>query len=460
MSDKNINRKDFLKSISVGAVATVAGATMAGCEKKEGSSNVAGGSTFLGEVPTDKMTYRTSKTGDKVSLLGYGCMRWSTKTDASGATVIDQDLLNDLVDYAIAHGVNYFDTAPVYVQAQSEAATGMALQRHPRDKFYVATKLSNMQGPYTLANAKAMYESSFKNLQVDYFDYYLLHNLGGGSDVAKARWVDNGVIDFMLKEKEKGKIRNLGWSFHGNLDGWNYMLNLGVEWDFVQIQMNYSDWIKPQRGEITAKQLYDDLTERNIPVVIMEPLLGGRLARMNAVSYEKLRQVHPNDNPAAWAFRFCGSQPNVLTVLSGMTYMEHLQENIRSLSPLEPLTDYEYEVLEEAVKIASSSDYIQCTKCQYCMPCPYGLDIPEIFAHYNKCVEEDKILKHSTDEGYKKARREFLIGYDRSVPKLRQANHCIHCGSCIGKCPQNLNIIDNMEKVDKYVELLKQKAEF
>jgi Predicted oxidoreductases of the aldo/keto reductase family len=194
--------------------------------------------------------------------------------------------------------------------------------------------------------------------------------------------------------------------------------------------------------------------------VIMEPLLGGRLARVNTQAQTLMRTMHPEDTPAKWAFRYAGTPESVLTVLSGMVYMEHLQENIRTYAPLIPLTEQEYGLLEQVTELLLDADYVQCTECQYCMPCPYGLDIPGVFGHYNRIVSAGLQLKNSKDENYRKARRAFLVGYDRSVPKLRQADHCIGCNICRPLCPQRINIPKEMRRVEQYTEQLKQKLDF
>ena len=453
---KEINRRKFLKIAGAGAVATTA--ALYGC-KQDNKASAEGDA--LGEVPTDKMTYRVNpNTGDRVSLLGYGCMRWPLRKNANGEDEVDQDMVNELVDYAIAHGVNYFDTAPVYVRGWSETATGIALKRHARDKFFVATKASNMRGSFTFEEGVAMYHKSMRDLQIDYIDYYLLHNVGSSIEVFEQRFIKNGLLNFLLKEREAGRIRNLGWSFHGIKEGFDHVLNLDVKWDFCQIQLNYQDWRHATGFNIDAEYLYAELVKKNVPAVIMEPLLGGRLARVPVQALSLMREVNPQDSAATWAFRYAGTPENVLNVLSGMVYMEHLQENIRTYSPLVPLNEKEYETLEKVTQILVNSDYIQCTECQYCMPCPYGLDIPGVFAHYNRCVSAGKILESSKDESYRKARREFLIGYDRSVPKLRQASHCIECDECKPKCPQRINIPMEMRRVDQYAEQLKQGLDF
>ena len=247
---------------------------------------------------------------------------------------VDQETVNELVDYAIEHGVNYFDTSPVYVQGLSERSTGIALSRHPRDKYFLATKLSNFSN-YTRENSLAMYRRSLEELQTDYFDYYLLHSVGGGTGIplVRARYFDNGMMDFLLREREAGRVRNLGWSFHGDVRVFDYMLSLDIPWDFVQIQMNYADWRHAQGRNVNAEYLYGELEKRNIPVVIMEPLLGGRLTRLNDHLVSRLKTRRPDQSVASWAFRFAGSFPGVLTALSGMTYMEHLQDNIRTYPP-------------------------------------------------------------------------------------------------------------------------------
>ena len=410
------------------------------------------------------MTYRTHHANhDQVSLLGYGMMRLPLIPSPDGThDSIDQEAVNELVDYAIAHGVNYFDTSPVYVQGGSEKSTGIALKRYPRDKYFIATKLSNFSN-YTRENSIAMYRKSFDDLQVDYIDYYLLHSIGnGGIETFRARYIDNGMIDFLLEERKAGRIRNLGFSFHGTQEVFDEVLAMheSVHWDFVQIQLNYVDWLHASGRNVNADYLYAELTKRNIPAIIMEPLLGGRLSNVHDHIAAKLKQRTPEASVASWAFRFAGSLPNVLTVLSGMTYMEHLQDNLRTYSPLQPLTNDEKDFLEETAQLMLRYPTIPCNDCKYCMPCPYGLDIPGILLHYNKCINEGNVPASSQDENYRKARRAFLIGYDRSVPKLRQANHCIGCHQCVPHCPQSIDIPKELQRIDRFVEELKQGKEF
>ncbi|MDL2303885.1 aldo/keto reductase [Bacteroides sp. OttesenSCG-928-D19] len=454
-----ISRRNFLKTLGAGSVATTA--TMYSC-KPNNTVSAEGGA--IGDVPTDRMAYRTNPiTGDVVSLLGYGCMRWPLRTNSNGEEEVDQDAVNELVDYAIAHGVNYFDTAPVYVRGWSEKATGIALKRHSRDKYFIATKMSNHRAdaPRTFEAGEAMYRKSMRDLQVDYLDYYLLHGVGlGGMDDLRKRFFDNGLLDFLMKERKAGRIRNLGFSYHGDIKVFDYLLAMDYQWDFVQIQLNYIDWLHASGRNTNAEYLLGELEKKNIPAVIMEPLLGGRLARVPAQAQEVMREIHPKDSAAKWAFRYAGTPDLVLTVLSGMVYMEHLQENIRTYSPLQSLNETEYKALAEVTDIMMNNEFIQCTDCQYCMPCPYGLNIPKVFGHYNHIISAGYRLKSSKDENYKKARKAFLVGYDRSIPKLRQASHCIGCEICKPHCPQSINIPEEMRRIDLYTEQLKQKTEF
>lgn len=455
MNEKDMSRRDFLKIVGI-STATATAATLAGCGPKGAGNNETG----AGTVPVGKMDYRTNpKTGERVSLLGYGCMRWPTlPAPEKGGNVIDQDAVNELIDYAMAHGVNYYDTSPVYVQGWSERSTGLALKRHPRDKFFVATKLSNFSN-YTRENSIAMYRRSFEELQVDYIDYYLLHSIGnGGIETFRKRYIENGMIDYLMEERKAGRIRNLGFSFHGTKDVFDEVLAMHdrVHWDFVQIQLNYLDWRYASGNNVNADYLYAELEKRHIPAVIMEPLLGGRLSKVPEHIVARLKQRLPELSVASWAFRFAGTPAGILTVLSGMTYLEHLQDNLKTYSPLKPVTAEEHEFLQQTADLMKQYPTIPCNDCKYCMPCPYGIDIPGVLVHYNKCVNEGNLPTTSGDPDYRRARRAFLVGYDRSVPRLRQASHCIGCRQCVEHCPQAIDIPAELHRIDDYVEHLKQ----
>ena len=459
-----MDRRTFLKGL---AGAGVAGAALAvGCKHPD---SVQAEGYQAGEVPLGQMTYREDKHGQKVSLLGFGMMRLPIEGGGSlrdnPDAKLDQELINRMVDYAMEHGVNYYDTAPVYLRGMSEKATGIALNRHPRDKWLVATKLSNFR-TWTREASLKMYENSFVELGVDHIDYYLLHSFGGvdpdGKSDFEKRFVDNGMLDFLMEEREKGRIRNLGWSFHGQQSEFDKVVGWTnkYHWDFAQIQMNYVDWhyaheIEPEN--VNAEHLYTELDKHEIPIVIMEPLLGGRLATLNEAMAAQLKAVEPERSLASWSFRHLGMFPRIMTSLSGMSAMEHVEDNVRSHCPCEPLTDEQMRLLDRVADEFAHFPAVPCTACQYCMPCPYGLDIPGIFAFYNKSLGEGNIATEGTVEQkeFRRARRAFLTTYDKSIERLRQADHCIGCGECLTHCPQSIKIPEKMHMIEDYTNRLK-----
>lgn len=460
----NINRRSFLKTLTAGTAATAA--ALVGCKRT--SDNASDDYTQQVEPPKGKMTYRLNpSTHDRVSLLGYGMMRLPTIGDSKnkkGDAPLDQEMIDKLVDYAIDHGVNYFDTSPAYCQGQSERATGLALKRHPRKDFFIATKLSNFaEETWSRQASIEMYHESFRQLQVDHIDYYLLHAVGmGGFEQFRKRYVDNGIIDFLVEERKAGRIRNLGFSFHGDVEAFNWLMQHHDQyhWNFCQIELNYLDWDYANEindSNTDASILYGELQKRGIPAVIMEPLLGGRLAKMPRKVMRQLKQRDPQTSIASWAFRYAGTYKGVLTVLSGMTYMEHLKDNLLSYCPLKPLNEKELRYLDkEIAEQIVDFKLIPCNDCKYCMPCPYGIDIPGVFLHYNRCQNESQVPLSQQDPDYAKSRRAFLIGYDRSVPRMRQADHCVGCGKCVAECPQRIRIPQEMQRISEYTEKLKQ----
>ncbi len=452
MEKKNsINRREFLKRLGL-----VGGAAMA-TTLLDPVTSVAKAvmPTKAKDNPNTKMTYRVNRnTNDSVSLLGFGMMRLP-----SANNVINQNEVNRMVDYAIANGVNYFDTAPVYHGGKSEEATGIALKRHDRKKFFVATKLSNFpKNTWTREASEKMYRDSFKNLQVDVIDYYLLHSIGGnGPNELKERFEDNGMMDFLVKEREAGRIRNLGFSYHGDVKVFDYFLSQHKKyhWDFVQIQMNYVDWRHASLQESRradadgdAEYLYNELTKRNIPVVIMEPLRGGRLANLPADVEKDLKERRPNDTIASWAFRWCGSYPNVLTALSGMSKMEHLEDNLKSYSPLEPCTESENALLSAVADKIAGYPTVPCTQCNYCMPCPFGVDIPGNFAYYNAQIDKRIVpLPDKNAKDYADRAAQFKDGFHKVLPLEEDATKCRDCGICVPKCPQKIRIPNQMARI-------------
>ena len=417
--------------------------------------------------PAEKMTCRVNpKNGDKVSLLGFGCMRFPMLPGADSPTgpEVNEQGAFALVDYAIAHGVNYFDTAWPYHRGVSESVIGKALQHYPRESFYLADKMPTFLMP-TREQAREIFEKQLEKCKVEYFDYYLLHAIQS-VEAYQTVYEKNGVLEYLLEEKKKGRIRNLGWSFHGNAPTLEYLLSRDVAWDFAMVQLNYHDMlheykIAPNQAKFIPKDpaptqwMFEKMQQSGLPLIVMEPLLGGRLARLNKKALAILQAERPEASGASWAFRYVAGLPNVITMLSGMTYMEHLQDNLRALAPYEPLSGREMEVLKAALNVFLTQSNIRCTTCGYCMPCPYGVDIPSVFAHFNRCLDDELIPKGTRDPDYEKARRAYLVEYERSVPELRQAARCTGCGKCLTHCPQMIAIPDEMARLGKFVENLR-----
>ncbi|MBE6382315.1 MAG: aldo/keto reductase [Lentisphaerae bacterium] len=407
------------------------------------------------------MEYRRKSDGKKVSLLGYGAMRMPT-TDGGHAngwnkegyskSGIDQPLLNRQVKMLLDGGCTYFDTSPAYCRGESEGCLGIALAEsgYGREDYVIATKLSNFAPQqYPLAECRKMFENSLRFLKTDYIDNYLLHAIGnGGFKTFSQRYIENGAADWCAELRESRRIRNLGFSFHGDPRAFEWCMEHHdkYKWDFCQIQMNYVDWRHAKETNdrnLDAEYLYKTLTERNIPVVIMEPLLGGRLARYNYALAQTLTPLDPEASLAKWSFRFCGTYPNVMTILSGMTRTEHIEENLETFNNFKPCDERELEALERAALALLKLSTIPCNDCKYCMPCPYGLDIPAILTFRNQVLTAK----------VKPSPREILKMYAKAVPdRLRRANHCIGCGLCVSHCPQSIKIPDELAQIDEWVE--------
>lgn len=448
----DINRREFLKRLGLAAGTAVAAMTMGPLD------------VFAADEPKpiitegdNRMTYRVQHgSGERVSLLGLGMMRMPRDNQA---------LVNQIVDYAIAHGINYFDTAPMYGGGQNEAVTGAALSRHPRDKYYIATKMSNYnERTWSAEESKAMYEKSFRELRVDYIDYYLLHGIGlSGMHDFEGRFIDNGMLDFLVKEREAGRIRHLGFSYHGDVRVFDWLVdrNKKYHFDFAQIQMNYLDWRHAslnksgRKQDADAEYLYDKLEKAGIQVVVMEPLRGGALTRIPEEYAKQLTALRPNDTQADWAFRWVGSHPNILTTLSGMNVMEHIEQNVKTFSPLEVCTEAENELLEKIADGMAGIPTIPCTTCAYCMPCPFGVDIPGNFSFYNEAVNKHLLpLPETSAPDYAERQQRFITDYYKALPAEKRANQCVDCEACLSKCPQQIRIPNQMGRM---VSLLKHR---
>ena len=368
------------------------------------------------------MIYREFQ-GEKLSALGMGAMRLPV-VDGDDAR-IDEAAAAAMVDYAMAHGVNYYDTAWGYHNGNSELVMGRALARYPRESYFLADKFPG----YDLSNmdkVESIFEKQLEKCGVEYFDFYLFHNV---CEMNIDAYLDPkyGIFDYLTAQKKAGRIRHLGFSAHGSYAVMKRFLEAyGSEMEFCQIQLNYLDW--KFQG---AKEKVELLQAYNIPVWVMEPLRGGKLASLAPADEEKLQALRPQEGIPAWAFRFLQSIPAVTVTLSGMSNMEQMQANIRTYETEQPLDENEMQALLNIADAMVGKIALPCTACHYCVShCPQGLDIPNLLALYNEhCF---------TDGG-------FIAPMALSaVPEDKRPNSCIGCRSCEAVCPQQIRISEAM----------------
>ena len=362
--------------------------------------------------------------GRKISKLGFGLMRLPKLRD--GEETIDREEAFRLVDLAIKSGVNYFDTAYVYHGGDSETFAKEALGRYSRESYCLATKLPGWVIKEKGKHTEELFNEQLEKCGVDYFDFYLLHAVN--RDVMAVFEGDNSY-EYLKKQKEAGKIKHLGFSYHGDLEFFIELLDK-YEWDFAQLQINYYDW------EATdAKSYYKALEERNIPCIIMEPVRGGSLHTLNEDA-KKVFEELGDASAASYALRYDLELPAVLTILSGMSTYEQVEDNIKTFTEANPLTTEEKEAIEKANILFRQNFAIPCTDCKYCVEtCPAGVNIPACFTAYNE------YNKSRDTEDFKK---EYAL-----IPDEKRAHNCIECGACTKHCPQQIKIPDQLKKVGK-----------
>jgi predicted aldo/keto reductase-like oxidoreductase len=363
----------------------------------------------------------------KPSRLGFGVMRLPEKEGKP-----DLETACRLVDEYLAAGMNYIDTAYVYHHGNSESAVGEAVvKRYPRDSFLLATKLPawELKGK---EDRDRIFREQLERTGAGYFDYYLLHSIEEGN-IEKYETLD--CFQWGLEKKREGTIRHFGFSFHGSPELLNRVLDQHPEVEFVQIQLNYLDWDNPI---VQSGKNYEILRRRGLPILVMEPVKGGNLAKLKPELEEKLRLERPERSIASWALRFAASMPGVMTVLSGMTDSEQIEDNLQTFRNFEPLSSREKEILAEVTRIMMSIPQIGCTSCRYCCDgCPSGIPIPDVFRALNT-------IRVYGDTFRPKA------FYREKTAKAGKASECVACGQCEGVCPQHLPIIELMrEAVEK-----------
>lgn len=437
MEEKNrISRRTALKYLGLGAIGVAALNTSWNC------SGVKKGATI---------TYnKDKKLGVKVSMLALGCMRFPMHKNAEGKNVINRAISDNLIRTAYAKGINYFDTAYNYLGGESETVVGEVLKEFPRDSFYLTTKMPTWLID-SLETGKKVLQEQLDKLQVDYLDFYLLHALSSIADFDKA-YKNTGVLEYLNEERAKGRIKHLGFSFHGDAEAMDYILSQN-NWDVVMIQMNYLDWESQN-----AKYMYEAIEKHGVRCNVMEPLRGGLLATLNEEAVGILKEYHPDWSPASWAFRWVGSHPNVLTILSGMTDVKYIEENVATFTDFQPLTAEEEAVVAKALEAFRRIDPIPCTGCAYCMPCEFGVDIPAVFAAYNEMVAEGKVPDMNGPMGtefYEKAAA-FMEHYNKTITQENGPQKCTKCNRCKTHCPQEIDIPAQLEKISRLVRSLQR----
>ena len=368
------------------------------------------------------MEYRKMQTcGANTSLLGFGCMRFPT-INKDGKDVIDREAAEEMLDLAYKAGVNYFDTAYPYHNGESELFVGEALKKYPRDSFYLATKLP-MWDIHSADDVRRIFEKQLEKLQMDYVDFYLLHGLNDGSFKTV---VEFDIVSILEELRGEGKIRNIGFSFHGGYDTFEEIINY-YSWDFCQIQFNYMD-----QDEQAGMKGYKLTEERGIPLVIMEPVKGGSLANYSDDLKEQFYNFKPGYSVASWALRWVGSMPNVHVILSGMSTKEQVLDNLDTFNNFEFMSDEELAFIDEMIVKIRAHVNNGCTGCRYCMPCPHGVDIPRNFRLWNSYA----MYNNPGGLNYE---------YNDMLKNKTTADMCKECGLCEGKCPQNLPIREHLK---------------
>ena len=370
-------------------------------------------------IKSENQVVRRKYKDIEVPLLALGCMRLPMKGEE-----VDMQELDRMVEYCMQHGANYFDTAYMYVDKKSEIAIGKALKKYKREDFLLADK-SPIYKMKSRAEIRETFEEQLKKCQVDYFDFYMVHNINKDTF---PKYQEFNVDDELMQLKKEGKVRYVGFSFHGTPD----MLKIVAKehkWDFAQLQINYLDW-----DVVKAHEQYDIVQKEGIPVTVMEPLRGGGLVNLSEKALSALKEG-TDYSPAAFGLRWAASRDNVVTVLSGMSNLEQVRENIQTFIDFKPMDEAENALADKVAKIIQSQGEINCTACKYCLEvCPRGINIPAIFALYNQYkVTGNKML--------------FKIYYE-SLAEEEKADKCIKCNLCNKNCPQSLEIPGLLAKAD------------
>jgi len=362
--------------------------------------------------------------GKNIPKLGFGLMRLPMNGEE-----IDMEQSKAMVDRFMSAGFNYFDTAYGYINGKSEKAVKTLLtERYPRESFILATKLPAWAGVKTAEEAKAMFYTSLERTGAGYFDFYLMHNCGENRTKC---FDDFGIWEFALKLRQEGLIKHLGFSFHDKADVLDQMLNEHPEMEFVQLQINYADW---QSSTVQSKKCYEVAMRHNKPVIIMEPVKGGLLASPPKAVCDVFAELDPSASAASWAMRYAGSLNGIITVLSGMSSIEQVEDNLKTMSDFKPLDEKERAAMQRASDIILSADTVPCTSCRYCTEvCPKDIEVPGILASLNSYISYENLAcaEHS---------------YEFATRDGGTADKCISCKKCEAVCPQHIEISEQLKR--------------
>ena len=369
----------------------------------------------------------------RLSTLGFGTMRLPWMADGSGT--IDQDAVDKMIDYAMANGVNYYDTAYPYMNGLSELSVGKALSRYPRDSWYLADKFpghQNVKGAIPL-NFEAVFEDQLKKCGVEYFDFYLMHNVNEQS-LPFYCGGDRAYMDYFLEQRRLGRIKHLGFSCHADLPGLKKFIDMyGEHMEFCQIQLNYLDW--SLQG---AKEKVEYLNSINMPVWVMEPVRGGKLSKLDGDTEARMQALRPGDSISSWAFRWLQTVPQPTVVLSGMTLFLQVEDNVKTFSEEKPLSGEEIELVYSAA--AKLEKLVPCTGCRYCCAgCPMELDIPGLLNLHN-----DLLMDYNIN----------IVARYGAIDQGKRADSCIACGQCVEACPQKINVPDILSEFAEKISRL------